>query len=59
MATTVAAPAESTANTRPAAVDRFHALNALIKSKPVHGTLTEPSRPRASSACFTNAKDWL
>ncbi|MCP2283373.1 hypothetical protein APR04_002276 [Promicromonospora umidemergens] len=42
---TCVCPAASTRNRRPAASDRFHALNALIRSNPDHGTRTPVSPP--------------
>src|SRR5579859_5990037 len=55
----MAAPPASTTNTRPASGEHFHALNALIKSNPDHGTTTIGSRPRPSNPRFTNPKHWL
>ena len=58
--TTVSAhPFGSTANTRPASSVFFHALNALIRSNPVHGTSTSGSRRRWVSAVFTRRRHWL
>ena len=53
------APVGSTANTRPASSVFFHALNALIRSNPVHGTSTSGSRRRSVSAVFTSRRHWL
>jgi len=54
-----ATPVGSTVNTRPASAVFFHALNALIRSKPVHGTAILGSVLRPVSAVFTMRRHWL
>ena len=58
--TTVSAtPSVSTVNTRPASSVFFQALNALIRSNPVHGTSASGSVLRWVSAVFTIRRHWL
>jgi hypothetical protein len=49
----------STLKTRPALSVFFHALNVLIRSKPVHGTSTSGVAFRWVSAVVSKRRHWL
>ncbi|MFD0591179.1 hypothetical protein ACFQZ4_00090 [Catellatospora coxensis] len=56
---TMVVPSAAATSTRPAAAVRFQVLNALIRSKPDHGTFPTVPRRLPSRACLTSRRHWL